>query len=148
MKKALFYVLLSTVIITVLLATGVVIYNILVDPESEFVHTTKLLNAVLVAVVGLVLEIARRWFLTSKTKTDASTTLIDLLGATIVMAANTPEEVDQRTRELSDYMDDNHDQIDEELKEELKDKIKRKIGKNKSIRYGGTESIPGTTETR
>ncbi|UZS00040.1 hypothetical protein [Chondrinema litorale] len=127
--------------ITVCLTVGVIIYNILVDPSKEFVHTGKLLNVVLISIVGLMLEIARNWFLTSKIKSKSSLTLIDLLGATTVMSANTSEEVDQKAREISDYLDDNHDQIDEELKEQLKNQINRKIGKNKSLRFGGTDII-------
>jgi hypothetical protein len=149
MRKTYFTVLMFAVVVTVLLAAFGVVWNLVISPTQKFEHVDKLIGGVLLALVGLAIDIGRRWFIDSKFSEDAPKTLIDLVGTAVVIASSTVEEVDQRLTEILDYLeyaDTLPEAADEWPYEMMKPAIEQSIARKKVIKFGGPERVAPVKE--
>jgi hypothetical protein len=149
MRKTYFTVLMFAVVVTVLLAAFGVVWNLVISPTQKFEHVDKLIGGVLLALVGLAIDIGRRWFIDSKFSEDAPKTLIDLVGTAVVIASSTVEEVDQRLTEILDYLeyaDTLPEAADEWPCEMMKSAIEQSIARKKVIKFGGLERVSPVKE--
>ncbi len=134
MQKALFYTLLIIVILTVITSLGAYVYNLIISPTEELVLVKYLLSSTVVAIVALMIDIGRRWFISA----GSNDILLDIIGAALVLNATGSNKVDNDLMELEDYYTEHilgDKNTDDVTAEALKEQIVNRVKKYKSLKF-------------
>lgn len=136
MQLRLFNVLLFVVIATVTTSLATYIYNVATSPTQEIVLVKFLLSASVIAIMTLMIDIARKWFISSKVVDGANDILLDIIGAAVVMNAKRSTQVDNDLKELEDYYEEHILGVaDDAIAEELQSQIIKRVKKYKSLKF-------------
>ncbi len=103
MQNKLFNTLLVIVVATVTTSLGAYIYNLITSPKEELVLVKFLLTSTVIAITTLMIDIGRRWFISSKIVDGTNDILLDIIGAAVVMNASGSKKVDNDLKELEEY---------------------------------------------
>ena len=145
MKGPLFAVFLISFLIAVsitaigLLANwGIWIQSEVVEKGQELPLLKSMVTGVLLASVGLVIELGRRYL--KDTKDDM---YIDLLGAAVVLPTTNKEEANTAYTILNDYIEEKYEPMDNKVAEKMEAAIDRMV----NIRYKGAAKPKTISET-
>ena len=151
MQKALFYTLLTIVILTVITSLGAYIYNLIISPTEELVLVKYLLSSTVVAILALMIDIGRRWFISSKVTEGVNGILLDIIGAALVLNANGSQKVDNDLKELEEYYKEHilsDTGADGITTEELKEQIVKRVKKYKSLKFQVSDITDNVPQVR
>ena len=146
MRGWLFAVFLIATLIAVLITAigllanwGIWIESERVETGKELPHLNKLVTGVLLAFVGLSIELGRRWFITRRAVEGLPALYLDLLGVAIVLPTTIEEEVDANFTMVSDHFNSSYGDTSEDLKFKIQEDMGQTIARARSMRYGGAD---------
>jgi len=116
---------------------GIWIKSEMVEAGKKLPHLGKLVAGVLLAFVGLAIELGRRWFIARKEMEELPKVYLNLLGAAIIMPTTKEEEVDNHFRDVLDHFNDSYADRNEELKHIVRESMSQAVASAKSTRYRG-----------
>ena len=158
MRGWLFGVFLVTLLVAVTLTAlgllanwGIGITSPLVQQGEKLPLLENLVVGVLLAIVGLLLELGRRWFIARNTKDQLVDAYVRLVAAAIILPTTSREESNTNYTYLTDYIEQNLDLKNDELQLVVTEGVKNAMLEMMRVRYGGafeprsqSEVLPAT----
>lgn len=148
MGKWLFYLFYATVFLAVAVTTigllanwGIWIESPLVQEGQELPLLKELVRGVIIAIIGVVIDISRRILIISRSKDEISKIYIDLIGVSTLLPTSNRDEANINYQYLDEYMEKNSLVMDEELKSKIREEVKNNIQKHIHTRYGGAQKL-------
>ncbi len=123
---------------------GIWIESKLVQAGQELPLLKTLVMGVIIAIVGVVVDIARRLFMIIRPPKDkVSEIYLDLIGQAILLPTANKDEANLHYGFLDDYMKNYRN---DELVETIREKVKKSVKENMHKRYGGAQEIQHVSE--
>lgn len=118
----------------------------LAQPGEPLPLLDKLVTGVIIAGVGLLIEVGRQWF-TSKPKESAEADAYrDMLALSIVQQATRREEAEATFTEIIDYFREYYFADNPEMKEGLIKRTTEAVGRALQVRFGGAAHAEAVAE--
>lgn len=152
MKERLFTIFLLTLLITVVItAIGLlinwgVIPSSLVKAGEPLPLLDKLVTGVILAIVGLLLELGRRWFIVKEIKDEHIDICLKLVGAAVVLPTTKQEECATNYGYVTGYLSESVPLSSEEIKTTLTKNVDDAVKNMMNIRYGGASDLRQVSE--
>jgi len=152
MKGSLFAIFLLTLLIAVVMsAIGLlinwgIIQSSLVEPGKSLPLLDKLVTGVILAVVGLLIELGRRWFIIKNIKDEVSDTCLRLVGAAVVLPTTNQDECATNYSYVTDYLSTSVSLSSEDLRLTLSGNVDSAVRDMMNIRYGGASDLHHVSE--
>jgi hypothetical protein len=144
MRGWLFGVFLIALLVSIILTAvgllanwGIWITTPLVKQGEKLPLLENLVTGVLLAIVALLLELGRRWFIARNAKDQLADAYVRLVAAAVILPTTTKEESDTNYTYITDYIDQNLELENEELKSVVSTGVKSAMLEMMRIRYGG-----------
>jgi hypothetical protein len=153
MRGSLFGIFLLTLLIAVgmtafgLLINWGIIPSDLVESGKALPLLDKLVTGVILAVVGLLVELGRRWFIVKNVRDELNDTCLKLIGAAVVLPTTKQEECATNFSYVSWYLSESVTLSSDEIKATLSGNVDTAVKDMMSIRYGGANELPKISET-
>lgn len=153
MRGSLFGIFLLTLLIAVgmtafgLLINWGIVPSALVESGKPLPLLDKLVTGVILAVVGLLVELGRRWFIVKNVKDELNDTCLKLIGAAVVLPTTKQDECATNFSYVSGYLSESVSLSSEEIKVTLSDNVDTAVKDMMNIRYGGASELHKISET-
>ncbi|MCK4621759.1 MAG: hypothetical protein KAT62_06030 [Desulfuromonadales bacterium] len=147
MRGSLFAIFLLTLLIAVVMtAIGLlinwgIIQSSLVEAGKPLPLLDKLVTGVILAVVGLLIELGRRWFIVKNIKDELSDTCLRLVGAAVVLPTTKQEECATNYGYVTGYLSEGVSLSSEEITTTLASNVDSAVKDMMNIRYGGASDL-------
>ena len=151
-QNALFSALVAALVIALVVTSIGLLANWGLIPSST-VETGKALpllwpmvSGVILASIGVILEVARRWFVAPPESDKLSQTYLELFAQAIITPSVNRANATTTFTEVADYFDTYLLTEDSELKESLRQKLETSVGKAIQTKFGGSDEVAETPE--
>lgn len=125
---------------------GIWVKSDLVEKGEKLPLLQSMVTGVLVAIVGLMLELGRRWFIARNVKDEVTEAYLHLVGAAVVLPTIRKEEADVAFTHLNDYFEQNVRMESEGSRILVADKLRSAVSQMIGLRYGGAEKLSPVSE--
>lgn len=148
MKGWLFAAFILAILISVIITAigllanwGIWIQSSMAEAGKELPLLGILVKGVLIAFVGLAIELGRRWFLARNIKSEIGEAYLDLLSALVVLPTEKPEDANANFTLLLDHFKNKSGKYPEEMKGLIEESIRREVADKIHLRYAGIEHL-------
>ena len=148
MRGWLFAVFLLTLLVSVVITAlgllanwGIWMESSVVERGEELPLLRTMVTGVLVASVGLVLELGRRWFIARNVNDEVTEVYVQLISAAVVLPTSMKEEADTAFTIVHDFFEQQVPMESVESRLVISDKVKTAVSQMIEVRYGGAAQI-------
>ena len=127
---------------------GILIKSEMVEAGKELPLLGTLVTGVLIAFVGLAIELGRRWFIANKVVEEIPTIYLDLVSAAIVLPTSKEEEARSNFTMVTDYFKESYQDRNEEVKLVVIQNLESDVASKMSLRFRGAKSMKPVPEVR